>query len=253
MKPTWDKAFSKDTVEHINTLAPKVYREIERHANVKVTTWPAKVETMTKAEINEGSDTGAGHGLYYPDEKRLKLNPKMPKWQVLANFVHENCHHACPDLAEHEIRELAMDVVHAVKSKKSRRNPIKGMPGGSVKACIKQMERRGDIDDPGAYCAAIADRIEPGWRSRNPYDPSSLNKDQLKAEIAKWRKMKLAAEDAMDRAPPHIRDLLADEDIDDIPEPWDRVARLYDTSTTMIRRLEAQQRSTRMLHLRLLR
>lgn len=49
-----------------------------------------------------------------------------------------------------------------------RRNPIKGMPGGSVKGCIQKMRRRGDIDDPGAYCAAIADRIEPGWRSSNP-------------------------------------------------------------------------------------
>lgn len=48
-------------------------------------------------------------------------------------------------------------------------NPIEGMPGGSVSGCIKQMKRtRKDIDDPGAYCAAIADRIEPGWRKKNP-------------------------------------------------------------------------------------
>lgn len=43
-------------------------------------------------------------------------------------------------------------------------NPIKGMPGGSVTGCIAQNQ---DKDDPGAYCAAIADRIEPGWRHRN--------------------------------------------------------------------------------------
>lgn len=42
-------------------------------------------------------------------------------------------------------------------------NPIDGMPGGSVTACIKQHQ---DKDDPGAYCAAIADRIEPGWRGK---------------------------------------------------------------------------------------
>lgn len=42
-------------------------------------------------------------------------------------------------------------------------NPIKGMPGGSVSGCIAQNQ---DKDDPGAYCAAIADRIEPGWRSK---------------------------------------------------------------------------------------
>jgi hypothetical protein len=40
------------------------------------------------------------------------------------------------------------------------------MPGGSVSGCIELMEERGDIDDPGAYCAAIADRIEPGWRNK---------------------------------------------------------------------------------------
>lgn len=43
-------------------------------------------------------------------------------------------------------------------------NPIEEMPGGSVSGCIERMESKGDIDDPGAYCAAIADRVEPGWR-----------------------------------------------------------------------------------------
>lgn len=44
-------------------------------------------------------------------------------------------------------------------------NPIEGMPGGSVSGCIKL---HADKNDPGAYCAAIADRIEPGWREHNP-------------------------------------------------------------------------------------
>jgi len=47
-------------------------------------------------------------------------------------------------------------------------NPIEGMPGGSVSGCIDKYEQEGDIDDPGAYCAAIADRVEPGWRKANP-------------------------------------------------------------------------------------
>lgn len=46
-------------------------------------------------------------------------------------------------------------------------NPI-DMPGGSVTGCIKKVKRRKDIRDPGAYCAAIADKIEPGWREGNP-------------------------------------------------------------------------------------
>lgn len=182
MTPKWDNSFDRSTVEYVSKLAPKIYSEIERRTNVHVRRWP-NVEPMTTAEIAEGSDTGAGHGLYFPDEKRLKLNPKMPKWQMLANFVHENCHHACPELAEHEIRELAMKVVEAVVDKKE--NPIKDMPGGSVSGCIKKMERRGDIDDPGAYCAAIADRIEPDWRKRRrrkkggKRKKSARNKDVL--------------------------------------------------------------------------
>jgi len=43
-------------------------------------------------------------------------------------------------------------------------NPIEGMPGGSVSACIEMYKDDPDIDDAGAYCAKIADRIEPGWR-----------------------------------------------------------------------------------------
>lgn len=48
------------------------------------------------------------------------------------------------------------------------RNPIEGMPGGSVSGCIAKYEDDPEIQDPGAYCAAIADQIEPGWRQRNP-------------------------------------------------------------------------------------
>jgi hypothetical protein len=33
-----------------------------------------------------------------------------------------------------------------------------------VTACIKKMEGT-DIDDPGAFCASLADKMEPGWRS----------------------------------------------------------------------------------------
>lgn len=34
-----------------------------------------------------------------------------------------------------------------------------------VTKCIKQME--GKVDDPGAFCASAADRVDPGWRSRD--------------------------------------------------------------------------------------
>lgn len=35
-------------------------------------------------------------------------------------------------------------------------------PKHPVTRCIKQMT--GQIDDPGAFCASLADRAKPGWR-----------------------------------------------------------------------------------------
>lgn len=35
-------------------------------------------------------------------------------------------------------------------------NPMKGVPGGSVDACIAKMSTRPSVDDPGALCAWIA-------------------------------------------------------------------------------------------------
>jgi hypothetical protein len=121
-RPTWDRCFDPKTVRAVNALVPKIYAEIQRASNTSVRRWPSRIECMSKAEIAEGSSTGAGHGLYYPDEKRIKLNAAMPPWQILANFVHENCHHACPELAEHEIREMAMVVTQRVEHR-LRANP----------------------------------------------------------------------------------------------------------------------------------
>lgn len=56
-------------------------------------------------------------------------------------------------------------------------NPIPGMPGGSVTGCIALQEAKPKAQRPrdsGAYCAAIADRIEPGWRERNPMEQLGL-------------------------------------------------------------------------------
>lgn len=112
--PQWDSRFDPKTVRAINALAPKIYREIERATNVRVDKWPPKIEAMTKAEIADGSVEGAGHGLYFPGSKRVKLNASMPTWQLLSNFVHEHCHHACPELAEHEIDLLTEQVTSRV-------------------------------------------------------------------------------------------------------------------------------------------
>ncbi len=34
-----------------------------------------------------------------------------------------------------------------------------------VTACMKKLDGSG-IDDPGAFCASLADKMEPGWRSQ---------------------------------------------------------------------------------------
>ena len=34
-----------------------------------------------------------------------------------------------------------------------------------VTKCIKDLEGNPAIDDPGAFCASLADKMEPGWRS----------------------------------------------------------------------------------------
>lgn len=35
-----------------------------------------------------------------------------------------------------------------------------------VTRCIRKIEDEGDIDDAGAFCASLADKMEPGWRSK---------------------------------------------------------------------------------------
>jgi hypothetical protein len=43
-----------------------------------------------------------------------------------------------------------------------------------VTKCIEKMEGKPGIDDPGAFCAALADRVDPGWRSRREASPSDV-------------------------------------------------------------------------------
>jgi hypothetical protein len=41
-----------------------------------------------------------------------------------------------------------------------------------VTKCIKQMD--GKLDDPAAFCASVADQVDPGWRSRRAASYDSL-------------------------------------------------------------------------------
>jgi len=42
---------------------------------------------------------------------------------------------------------------------------ITGKVKHKVTKCIKTMT--GKVDDPGAFCASLADKMDPGWRSRD--------------------------------------------------------------------------------------
>jgi hypothetical protein len=50
------------------------------------------------------------------------------------------------------------------ESRKKFWNTMTGDVKHKVTKCIKEME--GKVDDPGAFCASLADRVDPGWRSR---------------------------------------------------------------------------------------
>lgn len=51
------------------------------------------------------------------------------------------------------------------KSLKSFWENLTGDRKHKVTACIKKIEGSGGIDDAGAFCASLADKMEPGWRS----------------------------------------------------------------------------------------
>jgi len=38
-----------------------------------------------------------------------------------------------------------------------------GAPKHKVTECIEQMKGKG-MDDPGAFCGSLADKVDPGWR-----------------------------------------------------------------------------------------
>jgi len=52
-----------------------------------------------------------------------------------------------------------------------------------VTKCIKEME--GKFDDPGAFCASLADRVDPGWRSRTASSERALRSNLVRLAHAR--------------------------------------------------------------------
>lgn len=67
-----------------------------------------------------------------------------------------------------------------------------GAPKHKVTECIKKMQDT-DITNPGAFCAALADRVTPGWRSqREASDPWITQKMMWKRNPRCAKRMKRA-------------------------------------------------------------
>lgn len=44
-----------------------------------------------------------------------------------------------------------------------------GSPKHKVTKCIEKMD--GKVDNPGAFCGSLSDRVDPGWRERTAAQP----------------------------------------------------------------------------------
>lgn len=97
--------FSQRQIELLKYYAIKTYDEINKIRKGDITDFPKRIECMTIKEIEEGRKRGGGHGIYYPKDL-IKINKSMSDKGILLNFVHENLHHAFP-----ELEEMAIDLL----------------------------------------------------------------------------------------------------------------------------------------------
>ena|SRR3972149_2844037 len=121
----FDPCFSRTKIRRFAHLIRPTYEAIEALVGRRGA-WPARIECMTPGEIREGRRTGAGHGLYLGDQRRIKINAGMDSLAIYANFVHENLHHARPDLTEVEVdglTDVVMAYVAVVVSARTPRSP----------------------------------------------------------------------------------------------------------------------------------
>ena len=106
MKLHFDPCFDEKKILWVAQYLPATYAVLDELAPWRKGKWPAKIKCMSEREISDGRRRGAGHGHTYTsgsDSNTIWMNRYMSKeghWLVL---VHENCHHAWPDMTEAEI------------------------------------------------------------------------------------------------------------------------------------------------------
>lgn len=127
--------FDRRKVEAIAPLLPACYRAMEALAG-RPLRLPRLIEAMTAAEVREGRALGKGHGLYYPAERRIKVDAAMSPRDILLNVVHENLHCAFPRATDEEINFRLLPAVWKMAAGRGiprkwatgtpvRRNPVR--------------------------------------------------------------------------------------------------------------------------------
>ncbi len=143
--PIFDRCFDRKKIDAFRHLIPATYEAMEDIAGQKID-WPPNIECMTSQEIVAGKVRGKGHGLYFFDEERVKINPHMSPKGIYLNFIHENLHHAVPTASERDINDDMLPRVYeqvtgfsiddplpkknAVKKRKKRRKKNPWVPEG---------------------------------------------------------------------------------------------------------------------------
>lgn len=98
----------------------------------------------------------------------------FPSPEALKDYLQD---HPKADPGKHTVRKEPSKVKDVPSKAKDKDVPSKDLsiqkgfeplkdlsPKEQREVCIKKMEGT-EIDDPGAFCASLADKMEPGWRS----------------------------------------------------------------------------------------
>lgn len=105
----FDPCFDPEKIKKFQEKVPKIIAEIRKLTSKKIKDFPQKIECMTPKEITAGKLRGAGHGLYIPG-KKIAINKDMSSKGIVLNFIHENLHHALPELSEKVIDILTSHI-----------------------------------------------------------------------------------------------------------------------------------------------
>lgn len=135
--------FPRAKVLALAPLLDSTYAALDRLAHWRNGRWPRHIRCMSKREIVDGRERGAGHGFTYvarsgsfarsTEEDAIWLNPHMSVLGYQLVLIHENLHHAFPDASEKELNNVLVPYVYTqatgkILSKESMRRAGLGPP-----------------------------------------------------------------------------------------------------------------------------